>query len=165
MRKLFRSNRSRSILVACTLLSSALLGSGVAQANTCRPWHIDLSAQFSESVYDEDGNLIYGEAKGSGYASHIGEMRVLGLNYFAPPANGVLVVVDGTGFFTAIDGDQIFVSFDGAAIDLATGAGTGTYVVTGGTGRFSRATGRADLSSSPLAPNGFTVVADGTLCF
>lgn len=146
-------------------MSSALLGSGVAQANTCRPWHIDLSAQYSESVYDEDGTLVYAEATGSGYASHIGEMTVLGLSYCAPPENGVLVIVDGTGFLTATNGDQIFVSFDGAAIDLATGAGAGTYVVTGGTGQFRGATGRAALSSTPLAPNGFTVVADGTLCF
>jgi len=118
MRSLLRPDRSRSVLVACTLAASALLGSGVAQANTCRPWHIELSAQFTESVYDEDGNLRYAEATGSGYASYIEEMTVLG-----------------------------------------------TYVVTGGTGRFRGATGRAALSSRPLAPNGFTVVADGTLCF
>lgn len=164
MRTLFLSNRSRPVLVACALMASALLRSSVSQADTCRPWNIELAAQFSNSQYDEDGNLTYGEATGSGHASHMGAFTVLGLNYFSPPEQG-MVVIDGTGIFTAANGDQVFVSFDGSVIDLATGAGTGTYVVTGGTGRFTGAVGSAGFSSSSLAPNGFAVVGDGTLCY
>jgi hypothetical protein len=158
------SNRSRSVLVACALTASALLGSGVAQAETCRPWHINASAQFSDPIYDEDGNLIYGEAAGSGHASHIGAIAVVGMDYFALPEDG-FVVVDGTGILTAVNGDQIWVNFDGSVFDLVTGGGTGTYVVTGGTGRFTDATGTAGFSSTFLEPNGFAIVADGTLCY
>lgn len=164
MRNLIVSNRSRTTLVAGALMASALLGSGVAQADTCKPWHIEASAQFSNVQTDENGNLTYGEAIGSGHASHLGEFSVLGLNYFSPPENGS-VVVDGDAIMTADNGDQVFVSFDGTVIDLATGAGTGTYVVTGGTGRFAGATGTAPFASTSVAPNGLAVVADGTICY
>lgn len=144
-------------------MATALLGSSVARADSCSPWHIELSAQFTSSTVDADGNLATGETAGSGYASHIGVMTVAGANTFAPPEDGLLKI-DGHGVFKAANGDQIFVSFDGSAIDLSTGAGTGTYVVTGGTGRFEGATGTAGFSSSSLAPNGFALVGDGILC-
>ena len=164
MRNLFFSKRSHPVLVACALMASALLGSNASQAKDCNPWHVNLSAQFSNPIYDEDGNLAYEDATGSGYGSHAGAITAVGMDYFYPPENGT-VVVDGDGIFTAANGDKIFVTFDGTVVDLATGSGTGTYVVTGGTGRFENATGSADFSSSSVASNGFTVVADGTLCF
>lgn len=164
MRNQSLSNRSRSVLVAGALMASALLGGGVAQANTCRPWHVGASAQLSNSQYDEDGNQTYGEANGAGSASYIGAVSVLGFNFFSPPANGA-VVIDGHGVFSGSNGDRITVRFDGTVIDLATGEGTGVYVVTGGTGRFAGATGHAAFSISPVAPNGFAVVGDGTLCY
>jgi hypothetical protein len=163
MRDLFQFNRLRPTLVACALMASALLGSSVSHADTCRPWHVDLSAQYTNSRLEDD-NRTYTEAVGSGYASYIGAIRVVGLSYASPPENGT-VVIDGTGIMTGANGDQIFVSFDGAVLDVATGEGTGVYVVTGGRGRFEGATGHASLSFSFLAPNGFALVADGTLCY
>jgi len=163
MRDLFLSNPSKPLLAACALMTSALLGNSVARADNCRSWHIEVTAQLSGLVYDEAGNLIYADSTGSGYASHLGAMSIVGFDYFTPPENGIQVV-NGHGIFTAADGDQVFVSFDGTAVDLATGTGTGTYVVTGGTGRFENATGSAGLSTS-LAGSGFSVTADGTLCF
>lgn len=164
MRNLFRFHRSQPVLVACALMTSALPGSSVARADTCTPWHIDVSAQFSSSTYDDDGNLVHAESAGSGHVSHLGAVSVAGLNSFTPLENGLLRI-DGDGVFVAANGDQIFVNFDGSVMDLGTGAGTGTYVVTGGTGRFQGATGTADFASSSLAPSGFTLVGDGTLCF
>lgn len=165
MRNSILSTRSRSALVAGALMASGLLGSSsVASANTCRPWGAHLSAQLHNSHYDQDGNLIYGEATGTGYASYIGAVSVVGTDYFQPPANG-LVAVDGDGVLMGSDGDRIFLSFDGTVIDLATGEGTGVYVVTGGTGRFANATGHAAFTSTFAAPNGFTVAAQGTLCY
>jgi hypothetical protein len=163
MSNLFHSNRSRSILVACTLTTSALLGSGVAQANTCRPWHVELSAQLSNVIYYADGNLRYAEATGSGNASYIGAFSMVGVDYFHLPANG-MVEIDGDAIFTGSNGDQIFVNFDGSAIDVTTGVGGGTYVFTGGRGRFEDATGHASFSGF-LNPDGFTVVGDGILCY
>lgn len=54
--------------------------------------------------------------------------------------------VSGDITFTGVTGDQIFVSFTGQFIsgnDI-----TGTYTVTGGTGRFEGATGTADFSAN-----------------
>jgi len=167
MRNPFISNRSRPVLVACALIASALLGSSPpsqAAESVCRPWHLDLSAQMTNPVYDENDILIYQDAAGSGRASHMGAIDAVGMDYFYPPEDGKLMV-DGDGIFTAPNGDQIFVNFDGSVIDLETGEGVGTYVVTGGTGRFANATGTADFASSFLAPNGFDLIADGELCF
>jgi hypothetical protein len=164
MRNLSLSNRSRSILVACALTASALMGSSVSQAKPCRPWKVDLSAQLGNPIYDEDGNLIYQDAVGEGYASHMGVIDVVGMDYFSPPEDGFMVV-DGTGIFTAANGDEVWVNFDGTVVDLDTGVGTGTYVITGGTGRFTDATGSASLSSSFLDPDAFVVVADGIICY
>lgn len=163
MHNRFTSHPSRLALVICALATPALLARSVARADTCSSWHIELSTQLSNAVFDEDGNLVSQDATGEGRSSHVGRMSVVGRNYFSPPVDGLLVV-DGDGVFTAVNGDKIFVNFDGTVIDLATGTGTGTYVITGGTGRFQSATGSADVSSSPLDPDGFTAVADGTLC-
>lgn len=157
------SRRSRAILGACALSAPALLGSSVSQAETCKPWHIEASAQYRNPLYDEEGNLVFMEATGSGHASHMGAIVAVGADYFSPPENGI-EVIDGDGIFTAPNGDQIFVNFDGTVVDLATGTGTGTYLITGGTGRFANASGTAEFVATSLDLDGFMLTADGTLC-
>jgi len=161
MRNLFLVNRSKSAFVACALTASALLGSGISRAETYVPWHIEGTTHSTKLIYGEDGNLVYQEVEGSGYTTHLGAMSVVGLNYLSAPENG-FQVLDGHGIFKAVGGDQIFVNWNGTLVEVATGVATGTYVVTGGTGRFENATGTADFSCS-VAPSGIDCVADGTL--
>jgi hypothetical protein len=84
---------------------------------------------------------------GSGEATHLGR--------FIQEAEGVVVHDDGSaeGFetFTAANGDQLFMDLKGFPTDECDPAPPevtpicGTFTVTGGTGRFSDASGTADF--------------------
>jgi predicted small integral membrane protein len=79
----------------------------------------------------------------------------------APPANNVVaLLVQNTTTYKAANGDQLFVSFTGTAVlNLATGevAFIGVETFNGGTGRFAKATGSAQLegTASTVTNRGF----------
>ena len=54
---------------------------------------------------------------------------------------------EGTLVFTAQNGDELHADFAGGPFDLNTGLASGTYTVTGGTGRFAGATGQAQFTA------------------
>jgi hypothetical protein len=91
-----------------------------------------------------------------------------------------MVVVDpddgsaeGTAVITAANGDQLFMKVDGAPTDECVSAPTevipicGTFTVTGGTGRFSDASGDADFMGvimlDPPCPPHIAVAFAGTI--
>jgi hypothetical protein len=166
MRNLHTARRSHRFLAASAFAAAALMTGRVGLAQTCRPLHIDGTAALGNYTYDENGNAISAIATGSGHVSHLGAATVVGMNYFYPAVNGI-VRVDGPGAYTAANGDQIWIRFDGTALDLSTGRATGTYVIIGGTGRFTGASGSASFSSStdPTDPAVFHFIADGILCY
>ena len=87
-----------------------------------------------------------GAAPGSGQATHLGRFTQEGM--VVVEADGS---AEGTEVFTAANGDQLFMAVKGAPTN-ACGPATrevtpicGTFTVTGGTGRFSDASGEADF--------------------
>jgi hypothetical protein len=87
-----------------------------------------------------------GTAPGSGQATYLGRFTQEGM--VVVDADGS---AEGTEVFTAANGDQLFMEVKGAPTDEC-GPATiefipicGTFTVTGGTGRFSDASGEADF--------------------
>lgn len=93
----------------------------------------------------------------TGYATHLGQFTREEL-LVLDPATGTIT---GTVVFTAANGDQISGSV--AAQFTSPTTVVGTITLTGGTGRFVKATGEVDASLS--TPDGvhFTVELDGSI--
>jgi hypothetical protein len=92
-----------------------------------------------------------------GNATHLGKFSREETILFNP-GTGVLT---GVIVFTAANGDQLFGTVDGGFV--STTEATGSYIFTGGTGRFQNASGEADFFLT--TPDGvhFTVEFDGSL--
>jgi hypothetical protein len=98
-------------------------------------------------------------------------MIVQTLNAAGPPSNGVLplTITDGHITYIAANGDELHATFEGdASVNFATGTieFSGIETLSGGTGRFSDASGTSDLegSASAVSLTGFYVSA-GTLSY
>ena len=114
------------------------------------------------------GHYVHdGTGTGSGQATHLGRFTQEGM--VVVDADGS---AEGTEVFTAANGDQLFMEVKGAPTDEC-GPATiefipicGTFTVTGGTGRFSDASGKADFVGV-IAFNGIditvTVAFAGTI--
>jgi hypothetical protein len=96
---------------------------------------------------------------GGGNATHLGRFtseEELDLN----PETGSFT---GTITFTAANGDQVACTLTGQFVS-ATDA-VGEYVIAGGTGRFSDATGSAAFNVSMTGATSFRVSFDGDISF
>ncbi len=103
-----------------------------------------------------DGFLV--TAIGSGQATHLGRFTRLGRGIVHEDGSAEVTVV-----FTAADGDQLFIEAKGVPTNSPATIG-GTYTFTGGTGRFSDASGGADFVGV-IASDGIhiTVAFEGTI--
>ena len=88
------------------------------------------------------------------------------LNAAGPPSNGVLplTITDGHITYIAANGDELHSTFEGdASIDFATGTidFAGIETLSGGTGRFSDASGTSNLegNASAVSLTGFYLTA------
>jgi hypothetical protein len=84
----------------------------------------------------------------TGKASHLGKFTRTENVFFGPGG-----AISGTLVFTAANGDQLSADFSGGFISPTTAEGT--YTFTGGTGRFSHATGTASFTAT--TPDGVQV--------
>ena len=86
---------------------------------------------------------------GSGHGTHLGRFQVVQSYCQASPTAPVFTA--GLGIFTAANGDQLFDSFEGHLLP-PTGPNIvpfeGTFTFTGGTGRFSAATGSGTFTGA-----------------
>jgi hypothetical protein len=76
-----------------------------------------------------------------GIATHLGDFTRTELVFFGPDG-----AIAGSVIFTAANGDQLWADFEGDFISPTTAEGT--YTFTGGTGRFSDATGTASFEAT-----------------
>jgi hypothetical protein len=93
----------------------------------------------------------------NGNATHLGQFSREEVVLFNP-VTGTLA---GAVVFTAANGDQLVGLVAGGFISPSTA--TGTYTLTGGTGRFANASGRADFVLSTADGIHFSVEFEGTL--
>lgn len=123
--------------------------------------------QFIPTQFSTNGQPIEASApvKGTGQADFLGQSTV-DLEQTVDLMTGRAT---GTAAFTADNGDQIFTRNDGLN-NPPDKAGrftfTATMTITGGTGRFEGATGRADVTGSvDQAAGTGTFTFDGTITF
>ena len=129
----------------------AVAGSGAALAHQAA---VPFKGKGANSFTGGSGNTV--TASGSGQATHLGEYtRTEALTFTSP--------VDFTGWvvFVADNGDELRCDMTGHFVS-ATGA-VGTYLIVGGTGRFTNATGQAEFSATLTSPGTFNVTFDGTV--
>jgi hypothetical protein len=101
----------------------------------------------------------------SGEITHFGKaiLTTHDTTIFTSPTT--CIVLDGTATLTAANGDQISLSYSGSAVvDAGKSMDTFTYVVTGGTGRFTDATGSGTVHVvSDLTTLRSILTFDGTI--
>ena len=120
-----------------------LVAPAVPAAAAETPFKADFSVQAS--FVPLSPGVLAGSTSGAGKAAHLGRMTVSStevLDFTAVP--GAVTVRDGRMVLVAASGDEVFGTY--ATIGPLPDANgylplSGTFVVTGGTGRFSDATG------------------------
>ena len=99
---------------------------------------------------------------GVGKATHLGIYTERGRAQFSPTADPTLFRVDAQSIYTAANGDQLHAVFSGFLNGL-TGAITATVTYVGGTGRFSEASGTANLSAQLFPGGSIEVTVKGSI--
>jgi hypothetical protein len=121
-----------------------------AAAASLVPFHASMNETFMSHAPSCDPNLICSPITGTGLATHLGKTSEAGevfVDLLNPPAPGCLSETR-TVILTGANGDQITLALTGQTCVTAGQPGTLTiataadaWVVTGGTGRYSGATG------------------------
>ena len=134
----------------CGLAFAALLGIGF-------PTAADDSLPFHGSGYEKitggGGNVLITD--GEGVATHLGHFTrhlVVTIN-----EDGSL---DGHLVISAANGDKLCIHLTGSFVTL-----TGVYTITGGTGRFTNASGSAEFSATFVAADTAVFTFDGTISY
>ena len=146
---LTRHIASRTVVAALAL--SALLP-GLAQADQPPPRLVPFHATIAEtSVAVPCGPSLCATIKGSGQATHLGktsEASTVVVELSSNPAPGCFVETRTTTL-TAANGDQMTMHHTGqVCFSSTTGTALDSYVVTGGTGRYSGASGSGTNTAS-----------------
>src|SRR5262249_41895456 len=104
---------------------------------------------------------LSGSFAASGLATHLGPWENLGHIDFTPIGPQEMAA-SGSVRFVAANGDALDMDFAGV-IDGSTGHGVGTFLITGGTGRFTDASGTLHMELQDLPDGTFTFTLDGTI--
>jgi hypothetical protein len=135
---------------------------------TDRPWHIRGSGTVTVVPPFQSGTF---------HATHTGGGTIDGtfvIGGFPPPCDIASVPLTVTSTLTAANGDTINETESATVCQSGpnpTFHATGTYSISGGTGRFSTATGSGSTSDDYDFPNGvgqlgtFTFTQDGTISY
>jgi ELWxxDGT repeat protein len=112
-------------------------------------------AEGTVTGIDPSGAIVIAS---TGYATHLGDFTRTEYVYFGPGG-----AISGTVVFTAANGDQLWADFSGEFTSPTTLKGT--YTFTGGTGRFSDATGTASFEAISLDGIHVAVSFDGSISY
>jgi hypothetical protein len=160
--------RSRRLGVVVLLGVVAIAGGhpGAAHASTQVPLTIQLNAQDTIAPC---GETLCSTNVGTGTASHMGAISFYGTAVFTSVTYGVnSIQVTTVEWYaiTAANGDTIdLINYATGTEDLLTGASqiSGNWQITGGTGRFTGATGQGTTVGSEQATGPFTAQGSFTL--
>ena len=158
--------RRRTSLIGLCLVT--LLGAtpSPAAAGEWRPFEGDVKAIWDNIFL----GLVAPPAKftGGGPVTHMGKTKQVGTLFLQAAVAPGIYPGNGAVTITAEDGDKLTFVY-GGLLDANTGVGSGTFIFTGGTGKFAHATGggtfyaEIDLSLPTLQP--MTVDLDGRIKF
>jgi hypothetical protein len=142
-------------MVRCFSVPAAALAAGLVLALAsparadCHPFEATGIGVTVSTHGNEATDVLEGTATGLGDWTGVAD-RV---------THGTKVQISTT--MTAADGDQLFFEIEGT--EGADGF-SGTYTITGGTGRFEGATGSGSNTATSNPDGTFTMVFDGTIC-
>ncbi|MDT0213140.1 hypothetical protein Q9R29_04505 [Rothia sp. ARF10] len=138
-------------------LAAVLFTAPPAAAAEPRPFTSDFTIEASFAPMPVPGVFAV-TTSGAGHASHLGKVTVSSsetLDFVSSP--GTVTLDDGRLVMTAANGDQLYWSYEGtgsAPDENGESALAGTFVITGGTGRFSDAAGDGSLHGTGNAVTG-----------
>jgi hypothetical protein len=154
------------LTLAAVLLNGANLANGNVALAEQRPFkaRLDGNAHLSETG---DPCIMRNDETGEGEATHLGRFTWSSVEFvdFCAIEDGV--VVEGSFTMTAANGDQLFGTYE--TVGLFGEDGNlhieGTFEFTGGTGRFSDATGSGDLDALAFLSPGLPFIGhfEGTI--
>lgn len=147
----------RVIRLLLAALAAVLFTAPQAAAAESRPFTSDFTVQATFAPTPLPGVFAV-TTSGSGHASHLGKVTVSStetLDFVTSP--GSVVLHDGLLVMTAANGDQLYWSYEGTGSppdESGESALAGTFVITGGTGRFADATGGGAFEGTGNAVTG-----------
>ena len=132
-------------------ISASLLAPAAAEAASEPPFRAEFTGQAMFTPTSTPGVFVNTFA-GEGLASHLGrvEVSVTEIIDLTSPS-GAVVQRDGRMTMNAANGDALRWSYSGAGTSPDAGGDltfSGTYTVTGGTGRFADASGRGTYTGA-----------------
>lgn len=141
------------LLFGCEPSASSLLGPGSVnfQQVIARPFRFTLTGNANPDFSQGPCNVVNVET-GTGVAQHLGRVTWVSeeiANFCIDPNDPSLAEVTGALVITAANGDQLTGTYT-TLVDADFGAGiltaNGDFVITGGTGRFTDASGSGTIS-------------------
>jgi hypothetical protein len=160
---------TRGVLGSIVLcLGLVLLLAPPATAEAQRPFRAEFTGQAVFTPTSTPGVLV-GAISGEGRAAHLGQVAVSSselLDFVTAP--GSLLIRDGRMVVVAANGDELRWSYEGGG--PAPGADgiaefSGTFVVTGGTGRFADAAGEGTFHGVGSLAGGASLSYTGTITY
>jgi hypothetical protein len=153
----------RLIRVLIALVASVLLTASLAEAATSgAPFKADLTLQASFAGTPVPGVFAV-TTSGAGHASHLGRVTASStetLDFASSP--GSTVLRDGRMVLVAANGDELHWMYVGTGSppgEQGISTISGTFMITGGTGRFSDATGNGVIHGAANAATGVVSVS------
>ena len=140
---------SRVRLLFAALVMLGVLGHGAVKAS------VPFKGTLDVSITGAGASIT---TAGSGNASHMGTVATAEELFINPDGS-----FTGTITFTAANGDQVACTLSGQFVSAT--AAAGEYVISGGTGRFSDASGGASFNVSMTSASTFRVNFHGDISY
>ena len=124
------------------LVVAISLASGVAEARA--PVPLKATIAITESIQPGTTSTCYltGDISGTGTATHFGKVTLVSHDCINPISETKFSFFSNQLVLTVANGDQVFATYSGIlTTEGAVGVITGGYLIVGGTGGFSQATG------------------------
>jgi hypothetical protein len=130
----------------------AMLTTAVQAGPKDAPFRATLTVQETIAEDTSCPSGLGGTLSGSGTATHLGAVTMSATHCATPTGRGSVAISRGVITFTAANGDVLTADFMGTISpfpdDLQTNTFVGSFLITGGTGRFANAEGDGLLSGA-----------------
>ncbi|HYD58829.1 MAG TPA: hypothetical protein VEC35_00640 [Noviherbaspirillum sp.] len=160
---IIRTYRRPALLLAFLL---AMLTTAVHAGPNDAPFRATLTVQETIAEDASCPSGLGGTLIGSGTATHLGAVTISSRHCATPTGRGSVAISPGVITVTAANGDLLIADFMGTISpfpgDLQTNTFVGSFLITGGTGRFANAEGDGLLSGA-LSGSLLTRVFKGAL--
>lgn len=130
----------------------AMLTAAVQAGPNDAPFRVTLTVQETIAEDASCPSGLGGTLTGSGTATHLGAVTISAPHCATPTGRGSVAISRGVITFTAANGNVLTADFIGTISpfpgDLQTNTFVGSFLITGGTGRFANAEGDGLLSGA-----------------